>query len=147
VLSVPLQAADNLFLRVSDLAGVRILHLHTEQINPMNRVVEGPTAICWDVEYEELFRGFGIPPESRNSMYTSVHYVIEANQQTKIRAELQVRTLTEEVWGEVSHIVEYPRRSVSRTCRDQLKVLARLTSGSTRLVDSIFKSFRNASHA
>ncbi len=144
--------AANLFTRIFDLAGVRILHLHTEQIREINpiilsilrehqyRLIEGPKAACWDVEYEDLYNGFGIKTHRRNSMYTSVHYIIEANQQTKITAELQVRTLMEEVWSEVSHRVNYPDESASRGCRDQLKVLARFTSGCTRLVDSIFRS-------
>jgi ppGpp synthetase/RelA/SpoT-type nucleotidyltranferase len=75
-------------------------------------------------------------------MYPSVHYVLRANQETELTAELQVRTLMEEVWGEVSHRVDYPTATQNRACRDQLKVLARLTSGCTRLVDSIFKSHR-----
>lgn len=73
-------------------------------------------------------------------MYTTVHYVVEANPRTQIRCEIQVRTLMDEVWGEVSHQVNYPTESPSSSCRDQLKVLARLTTGGTRLVDSIFKS-------
>ena len=141
----------NLFRKITDLAGVRILHLHTDQVREINQVIlailtehqyrllEGPVAICWDLEYETLYKGFGITAQARDSMYTSVHYILEANTQTKITAELQVRTLMEEVWGEVSHRVDYPTPG-NRSCRDQLKVLARLTSGSTRLVDSIFKS-------
>ena len=143
---------DNLFTEIPDLAGVRILHLHTEQIQEINPIVlsileehqysliDGPNAICWDVEYEKIFQDFGIQTDTRESMYTSVHYIIEANQKTKITAELQIRTLMDEVWGEVSHRVDYPNKSTVRSCRDQLKVLARLTSGCTRLVDSIFKS-------
>ena len=143
---------DNLFTEIPDLAGVRILHLHTEQIREINRIVlsileehqysliDGPSAICWDVEYEKIFQGFGIQTDTRESMYTSIHYIIGANKKTKITAELQIRTLMEEVWGEVSHRVDYPNESTVRSCRDQLKVLARLTSGCTRLVDSIFKS-------
>lgn len=148
---------ENLFSSIGDLAGVRVLHLHTEQIAKMNPIIlanlkehncpliEGPKAICWDRECEALFKGYKIPSESRDSMYTSVHYVIEANQQTKIRAEIQVRTLMEEVWGEVSHLVGYHNHSIDRACKDQLQVLARLTSGSTRLVDSIFKSHEESS--
>jgi ppGpp synthetase/RelA/SpoT-type nucleotidyltranferase len=154
---VPRITAANLFTKIYDLAGVRILHLHTEQIAEINRIIlailkehqyrliEGPIAVCWDVEYEDLFRGFGIKTEPRRSMYTSVHYIIEANQQTKITAELQVRTLMDEVWGEVSHRVNYPDTSASRACREQLKVLARFTSGCTRLVDSIFRSHAESS--
>jgi putative GTP pyrophosphokinase len=73
-------------------------------------------------------------------MYTSVHYVVQANQRTKVTCEIQVRTLMDEVWAEVSHRVNYPTPSPSKACQEQLKVLARLTSGCTRLVDSIFKS-------
>lgn len=142
----------NLFDRVVDLAGVRILHLHTEQMRRIHelitevvqehqyQLVGGPTAHCWDTEYERLFREFGIETEARDSMYTTVHYDIVANQRTKITCELQVRTLMDEVWSEVSHRVSYPTESSSESCRDQLKVLARLTTGGTRLVDSIFKT-------
>jgi putative GTP pyrophosphokinase len=148
----PNVTAANLFTKVGDLAGVRILHLHTDQIRPMTEAIgrileehryaikEGPTAIVWDREYAGLYRQFGIRPETRDSMYTSVHYVVQPSQKTTIRVELQVRTLMEEVWGEVSHRVNYPDATMVRACRDQLKVLARMTSGCTRLVDSIFKS-------
>lgn len=73
-------------------------------------------------------------------MYTTLHYVIRMNQRTKVSCELQVRTLMDEVWGEVSHRIDYPVESVVPACRNQLKVLARLTTGCTRLVDSIFES-------
>ena len=143
---------SNLFQEVNDLAGIRIIHLHTDQLRYIHnailgildeqqyRLVEKPTANCWDREYENLFKGFGIGTCSRDSMYTTVHYVIRANQRTAVTCELQVRTLMDEVWGEVSHRVNYPAESPSEVCKDQLKVLARLTTGCTRLVDSIFKS-------
>ena len=44
----------------------------------------------------------------------------------------------EEVWGEVDHSMNYPHEVESLACREQLKVLARVTSSATRLVDSIF---------
>ena len=104
------------------------------------QLAEEPTANCWDVEYERLFKEFGIATRSRDSMYTTVHYVVRANQKAKVTCEIQVRTLMDEVWGEVSHRVNYPAESANRSCQDLLKVLARLTSGCTRLVDSIFRS-------
>lgn len=141
---------DNLFEKINDLAGLRILHLHTMQIRAIHKqlmdlfeeqkytLIEEPTANCWDVEFENLFRSFGIATESRDSMYTTIHYVLEANQRSKLTCEIQVRSLMDEVWGEVSHRVNYPHESSSQACQDQLKVLARLTSGGVRLVDSIF---------
>ena len=142
----------NLFEKVVDLAGVRILHLHTEQMRRIHQLILDvireqkydlvgvPTAHCWDSEYEQIFREYGIKTETRGTMYTTVHYDIIANQRTRITCELQVRSLMDEVWSEVSHRVNYPNMSSSEACRDQLKVLARLTTGGTRLVDSIFKA-------
>lgn len=148
--------AGNLFEKITDLAGVRIIHLHTDQIREIHpcilaileeqnyTLVEEPTANCWDIEYEQLFGKFGIKTRSRDSMYTTIHYVVWANQRTKMTCEIQVRTLMDEVWGEVSHRINYPSESASIACREQLKVLARLTSGCTRLVDSIFRTHRDA---
>ncbi|MCD4728430.1 MAG: RelA/SpoT domain-containing protein [Pirellulales bacterium] len=147
---------NNVFEMVSDLAGVRIIHLHTDEIRNIHRsiheivkekqlwLVEDATANCWDNEYEKIFKELGIATRSSDSMYTTVHYVIGANRREKITCELQVRTLMDEVWGEVSHRVNYPERSPSSACEDQLKVLARLTTGCARLVDSIFKSHHDA---
>jgi ppGpp synthetase/RelA/SpoT-type nucleotidyltranferase len=141
----------NLFRQIPDLAGVRILHLYTDQIAEMNRRilavlreqryrVNRPVANIWDKEAEAYFKRLGFRIEFPETMYTSVHYDIELNRVTGVRCELQVRTLADEVWGEVSHTVDYPRATRSIACREQLKVLARVTSGCTRLVDSIFRS-------
>jgi putative GTP pyrophosphokinase len=141
---------DNLLVRVNDLVGVRILHLHTRQIRDIDaalkgileehqyRLVEGPFARTWDDESRQFFQECKIDTQVSPSMYTSVHYVIESVSRTKVTAEIQVRTLSEEVWGEVDHSMNYPRQSNSIPCREQLKVLARVTSSATRLVDSIF---------
>lgn len=148
--------ASNLFEKITDLAGIRIIHLHTEQFRSIHesilaileeqklRFVEEPTAYCWDIEYKKFFEGLGIRTDAKPSMYSTVHYVIEANTKTRITCELQVRTLTDEVWAEVSHRVNYPHESPSPSCREQLKVLARFTTGCTRLVDSIFRSHAEA---
>jgi putative GTP pyrophosphokinase len=74
------------------------------------------------------------------SLYTSVHYVIAPNRKTGLTCEIQVRTLAEELWGEVDHTLNYPLKSMSLACREQIKVLARVTSSCTRLVDAIFIS-------
>jgi ppGpp synthetase/RelA/SpoT-type nucleotidyltranferase len=143
---------ENLYQRINDLAGIRILHLHTTQVGEIHKsllgifdeqhykLVEEPTANCWDEEFASLFSGYGIETRSRDSMYTTIHYVVEANQRSRLTCEIQVRTLMDEVWGEVSHTVNYPTPSESSSCENQLKILARLTSGCVRLVDSIFET-------
>ena len=141
----------NLFQQITDLAGVRILHLHTDQIGPMNERIRAvfreqkyrvwkPVANIWDREAEGYFRSLGFRIVVRDTMYTSVHYDVQLNTATGVCCELQVRTLAEELWGEVSHTIHYPNPTSSIACQEQLKVLARLASGCTRLVDSIFRS-------
>lgn len=149
----------NVFERIKDLAGVRIIHLHNDQIAELHprileilgesqyRVLDDPVAYCWDAEYEDLYKGVGLRTERAPSMYTTVHYDVQASRTPPIICELQVRSLADEVWGEVSHRVNYPIESPSDACRDQLKVLARLTSGCGRLVDSIFKTHGEATAA
>lgn len=147
---------NNLFVKINDLAGLRILHLHTQQVDAIARglrelfdeesyrVVEGPTARTWDDESRTFFKAINIKTKRSPSLYTSVHYVIKPNTKTKYTCEIQVRTLMEEVWGEVDHAINYPNRSRSLSCREQLAALARATSTCTRLVDSIFRSHADA---
>jgi putative GTP pyrophosphokinase len=146
---------DNLFSKISDLAGFRILHLHTRQIDHISkallrifdealyRLIEGPTAKTWDDESRKYFEGINIRTEKSKefSLYTSVHYVIRPNLRTKSTCEIQVRTLADEIWGEVDHAINYPYRVNSVACHEQIQVLARVTTSCSRLVDSIFKSF------
>ncbi len=141
---------ENLFSKINDLAGFRILHLYTRQMGGINKallelfeelqypLVEGPIARTWDDEYREYFRKINIETTTSESLYTSVHYILETSQRTKYTFELQVRTLAEELWGEVDHSINYPHQSNSLACREQIKVLARVTSSCSRLVDSIF---------
>ncbi len=147
---------ENLFKQVNDLAGVRLLHLHTWQFADIHkivlellaeegfRVLEGPVARTWDNEYKAVFGKMGIATIDSERMYTSVHYVVDPGAGTKPTAEIQVRTLAEELWGEVDHTINYPHACEIAACGEQIKVLARVTSSCTRLVDSIFFARDNA---
>lgn len=146
---------SNIKDKIWDLAGVRLLHLHTLQmaeIDPVIREVlktynytllEDPFVCIWDIENRTFFEGLGFRTEERPEMYTSVHYAVSPANRPEMRAEIQVRTLMEELWGEVSHSIDYPKPSENENCRDQLKVLARLASASSRLVDSIFAAHQS----
>jgi len=146
---------DNLYSRITDLAGYRILHLHTRQMDQINRVVldlldegqypllEGPKARIWDEESKSYFDGIGIETMISPKLYSSVHYVIQSNYKTKLTCEIQIRTLADEVWGEVDHAFNYPHETDSIACREQIKVLARVASSCSRLVDSIFRSYED----
>jgi putative GTP pyrophosphokinase len=145
----------DLFSRINDLAGFRIIHLHTKQFQEIDIELknifkeqawvlhEGPIARTWDDEYREYFNQIGTSVNKSPDLYTSVHYIIKANSDNPLTCEIQVRTLMEEVWGEVDHTINYPYKSNSLSCREQIKVLARVTSSSSRLVDSIFSTHKD----
>lgn len=142
----------NIFQKVNDLVGIRILHLHTSQIVSIDRelrqclsvekyeLVSGPIAKTWDLEYQNYFSSIGFETEESPRQYTSVHYVFSAKNDLRQTFEIQVRTLAEELWGEVDHKLNYPKKHQSVSCKEQIAVLARVTSGCTRLVDSIIQS-------
>jgi GTP pyrophosphokinase len=81
----------------------------------------------------------GFKTKRSENLYTSVHYVVSDQMPgLKMTCELQVRTLTEETWGEVDHTLNYPHKTESVACLQQIRALARSTSAAGRLVDAIF---------
>lgn len=57
-----------------------------------------------------------------------------------IKCEIQVRTLYEEIWGEIDHYINYPYPTDSIACKEQLRVLSKLSVTGKRLADSILNS-------
>jgi ppGpp synthetase/RelA/SpoT-type nucleotidyltranferase len=143
---------DNLFSEITDFIGVRVLHLYQEQFAIINQAinekikngdwvfVEPPMAFTWDPESAQFYNNLGIKTEVRETYYTSIHYLVKPNNQNSICCEIQVRTLFEEIWGEIDHTINYPNPTDSIACKEQLRVLAKLVSTGTRLADSIFRS-------
>ncbi len=144
----------NLFTEITDLAGVRVLHLHVQQFIPIHDAIqeqvagghwfflEPPKAYTWDPDAQEFYRAHGLDTVIKDSHYTSVHYVVKPNDILPIACEIQVRTLFEEVWGEIDHAINYPAPSTSLACKEELRVLAKMVSAGTRLCEAIFKSHR-----
>lgn len=146
---------DNVFFRVTDFAGVRVLHLLQDQFSDIHAAIvarvnegewvfhEAPKAYTWDPDAIEYFKKFGLEPELKPSRYTSVHYVVRPRPESPASCEIQVRTLWEEIWGEVDHAINYPEPCESTACVRQIGVLARLVATGTRLADSIFSCYRD----
>lgn len=142
---------DDLFEKITDLAGVRVLHLHTQQFGKIHQAIinhinngfwvlnEKPTAYSWDPEAIAYFQSLGLQAVTRETYYTSIHYVVKPHADTDLTCEIQVRTLFEEIWGEIDHALNYPKKTEILACKEQLRVLAKLSSTGTRLADSIFK--------
>lgn len=145
--------ATNLFSRITDLAGVRVLHLYQEQARVIHEEIldkvdnkrdwvlnEDPKAYTWDPESTDFFVGMGLEVKLKDTFYTSVHYVVRPRADSPLCCEIQVRTLFEEIWGEVDHALNYPKPTDIVACREQLRVLTKVVGAGSRLVDSIFRT-------
>lgn len=144
---------DNLFTRITDLAGVRVLHLYQEQAKAIHLEIvdkienkgdwvldEPPKAYTWDPEATDFFASMGLNVQLKESLYTSVHYLVRPRKGSPLCCEIQVRTLFEEIWGEVDHSLNYPAATNIVACREQLRVLTKVVGAGSRLVDSIFRT-------
>lgn len=143
---------DNLFSAITDFCGVRILHVRLLDFAQIHAAIsnhvsgrhwvlaEEPKAYTWDPEYKSYFEMQGVKTEIKESFYTSVHYVVKPNDTSFVTCEIQVRSLFEEIWGEVDHDLNYPKKTSIKSCEEQLKVLAKLVGAGTKLVESIYAS-------
>lgn len=143
---------ENLFEEITDLAGIRVLHIYQDQFKDIHQAIQGkidlgdwvlkepPKAYTWDPESKLFYESLGLQIELKDTYYTSIHYVIKPNSRNFVCCEIQVRTLFEEIWGEISHTLNYPYPTESIPCKEQLRVLSKLVSTGTRLADSIFRS-------
>jgi GTP pyrophosphokinase len=145
-------APDNVFKQITDIVGVRVLHLHQEQLKLINDIIIGrvstkdwvlddePKAYTWDPESVDYMKNLGLNVEQKESFYTSVHYVVRPRVDADVSCEIQVRTLFEEIWGEIDHCLNYPKPTPNIACREQLRVLAKLVGAGSRLVDAVFRT-------
>ena len=143
---------ENVFERITDLSGIRVLHLYQQQFTGIHAAIqrkisegdwvlfEPPCAYTWDPESENFYSNLGINSKVKDSYYTSVHYVIMPKKNSPIKCEIQVRTLYEEIWGEIDHYINYPYPTHSIACKEQLRVLSKLSVTGKRLADSILNS-------
>jgi ppGpp synthetase/RelA/SpoT-type nucleotidyltranferase len=144
---------DNFQFQITDLAGIRVFHLFQEQFRYVHEeiankayvlgdwfIAEQPKAYTWDPESKQFYESLGVKTELKESFYTSVHYLIRPRQDSPVCCEIQVRTLFEEIWGEVDHSLNYPYQTTNVACYEQLRVLAKLVGAGSRLVDAIYRS-------
>lgn len=140
---------DNLFQRITDLAGVRMLHLFQGEFRDIDRVIrakiaegdwilgERAKAYTWDPDSVLFFREFDLDVSQTPKSYTSVHYLLRPRADSPLCCELQVRTLFEEIWGEVDHRINYPTPTENVACREQIAVLSKLIGAGSRLLDAV----------
>ena len=142
---------ENLFSEITDLAGVRVLHLFQHSFSDIDAVIrsrvdagdwflgERPKAYTWDPEAAAFFSNFDVEVRQKATSYTSVHYLLRPRADSFVCCELQVRTLFEEIWGEVDHQINYPDPVESLACREQILVLSKVVGAGSRLLDALHR--------
>ncbi len=147
--------SENFTNEITDLVGVRILHIYLEQFplihneimsqidNDEWELYEAPKAYSWDDDAINLYKQLSIQT-IKKEQYTSVHYVIRIKNKDDrpIFCEIQIRTLFEEAWGEIDHIINYPHKTSSIACKEQLKNLSSIVMTSRGMIDSLLKSHK-----
>lgn len=143
--------AYKLFTRVTDLAGVRALHLYQQQAKSIHAAIvdkvenqrdwvlnEKPRAYTWDPDSKDFFAQMGLDVQSKDPFYTSVHYLVRPRADSPLCCEIQARPLFDEIWAEVDHALNYPIPSDNVACREQLRILTKVVGAGGRLMDAIF---------
>ena len=128
---------ENYFERVTDLVGVRALHLFKVDCFEIDVAlkavwvpVETPLAYIREGDSESLknrFAAEGFEVKNHPAGYRSVHYVIESTPlKRKIISEIQVRTIFEEGWSEIDHKIRYPNFSDNESVKYFLEIFNRM---------------------
>lgn len=140
---------ENFFSKVTDLAGVRVLHLFQNDFGKIDSVIrqkildgdwvlgEKAKAYTWDPDNVSYFENFDLEVSQKPTAYTSVHYLVKPRANSPICCELQVRTLFEEIWGEVDHRINYPIPTEDLACREQISVLSKVVGAGSRLLEAL----------
>lgn len=128
---------------ITDIIGIRVLHLFKEDWLDINEFIvkkwnllEKPVLYYreGDELNENLIKSKGIEPKIHPKGYRSLHYLIEtASTKEKLIAEVQVRTLFEEAWSEIDHIVRYPHNQQHTLLSPYLNLFNRLAGNADEI--------------
>lgn len=144
--------SNNVFSEVTDIYAVRLIHLYPHDVKIVHDVirdhaekkdwvlVEKPKAYTWDPDSIKFLKSLGLKCELKSSFYTSVHYLVKPRKNSSAVCEIQVRSLLEEVWGEVDHKIKYKGMTKDERINEHLAVLARLVSAGSRILSAIQKN-------
>ncbi len=142
---------ENYKEEITDLVGIRVIHIFKDDWEEIHKFITQ----MWNVneivaniregDNTQQFKELGIEVCSRLSGYRSVHYLIESYPTTeKVIAEVQVRTIFEEGYGEIDHQLRYSLNEIPEILEQNLMLLNRIAGSSDEmasLINSLSKSF------
>ena len=135
---------DNYKNEITDLLGIRVIHIFKEDweeihdfITSMLNVIE-IVANIREGDNTKEFEAKDIEVCSRLSGYRSVHYLVESYPTNKkLIAEVQVRTIFEEGYGEIDHQLRYSHDNIPELLGQNLMLLNRIAGSSDEMASLI----------
>ena len=155
---------DNYTSILTDMIGVRVLHLFKDNWleidNTLSKLYDGKIRekifyirkgdeIHGDNDLEALSKKHGFEFIEKESGYRSAHYLIkrdilvDSGDTFTTYAEIQVRTVFEEAWGEINHEIQYPHHQDDVTINNFLKTFNRI-AGSADEMATYIKKYRDS---
>ncbi len=132
---------------ITDLIGVRVLHLFKEDWIEVHKeilktweVAETPQINVRPGDYTKDFLDraknyLNCDIIIREHGYRSVHYLVQRETETgeKLFVEMQVRTVFEEAWSEIDHIIRYPYDVDNPVLNDYLSIFNRIVGSADEM--------------
>ena len=135
---------DNYKNEINDLIGIRVIHIFKDQWQDIHefitktwKVIE-VTANVREGDNTKKFEELNIEVRSRISGYRSVHYLVEfypTNE--KVIAEIQVRTIFEEGYGEIDHRLRYSHVEIPEILKSNLLLFNRIAGSADEMASLI----------
>lgn len=122
---------------IDDLIGLRILHLFKNDWELIYQAIkskyppkEKPVAYYRKGD-DEFFikhcKEIGLSPKIKNAGYRSIHYIaVIPTFGKKFKCEIQLRTVFEDAWSEIDHLVRYPNFTDNDLMNQYLLIFNRL---------------------
>lgn len=135
---------DNYKDEINDLIGIRVLHIFKDQWRDIHEFITNTwkvieiTANVREGDNTDGFQELNIEVRERVSGYRSVHYLVEfypTNE--KVIAEIQVRTIFEEGYGEIDHCLRYSHKEIPEILKSNLMLFNRLVGSADEMASLI----------
>ncbi len=129
---------------VTDLIGIRALHLFKEDWIHVNNYIkdnwefiEQPVAYVRNGDSERILNYYkenNCRIEEHPYGYRSVHYIVKSGHNgLEHNIEIQVRTIFEEAWGEIDHVIRYPYHTDNQLLYRLSSILNRIAGSADEL--------------
>lgn len=141
---------DNYKSEITDLIGLRVLHLFKFDFEYINEFI----LKTWDFKSNPIanhregdnpdtlkrFQELGFELKVHKAGYRSLHYIVETIlTKQKFYAEIQVRTIYEEAWSEIDHIIRYPYYTDNPLINENLQILNRFSGNADEMGTHVIK--------